>query len=923
MAQTLETKLKQNLPRNLLGPVGQKRNKRRIAALISPLSVVALLFALSLVTLPALATGHSPVAASATEMPLDSASQNEQTPDAVASTNDAAESAATDTPKPDNTPMLSNMLPTETPTVSETPSASTEPSPDSTETPNPEETQTPEPTTTPEPPKTVSFEGALDGVSVSVETSSDATEAIEATLKVLRIDAASDAEQYAHYQEMLIGIVPEEQLKLCTIYELEYNANGEQIRPPQSAADIQISDKKLFSAYASDSLQAVCLLDDSYAFEKGSTVTADAEQGNIQFSGKSCPQAIAVYGAPTSEPTATPELPVYLFEGDGLKISGSPAAADILPEGAVMTAERITSENDPQRYALYADMLQQRFGTELPVSFYAYDIGFEVDGQEVEPKGDVVNVTISDEAIPEVVEEPLVYHVINEESTDPALQEIAAEVSTTDGEAQVSFAAESFSTYILANGQQIVLSDSLTYKVIATEADTFTHTSYYLSRALGIAGNFHIVAFNNASLGAHTNGNVLAKSVSANSNFGTNGLVNELSYIQTYTQVNGVSASSTTHTLVVGSGNTITAMDNGNAFGINGTKLDKPKNLWQDQATATLPFIDLAAVKTSAKSRASSLAGNSNAYITSHLSTAAGSCTESYLTLSNVDKVGFYNITASALSGYSYFGVQGFQSGHSGTVIINVDCSGFSGTLTLPECRMYYGSGGSATSVNFAEVTNFVNGRILWNLVNCTANVTTRLLYASLLAPDASVTLGQNMNGTVIANNVTVSAESHRDDFMGEMSNGVTVTGTKVWTDFGTGAPANTSVTFQLYHSTDGGVTTTAYGSPVTLNATTGWSYNWTELPTGSLYTIVETTVLKGSTDVTASYAATYSTQTGVASGTITASNQYLYTLPETGGLGTAGIVRAGVLMGLLFTTLWIWNKRRTDSAERSNRLAR
>ena len=41
--------------------------------------------------------------------------------------------------------------------------------------------------------------------------------------------------------------------------------------------------------------------------------------------------------------------------------------------------------------------------------------------------------------------------------------------------------------------------------------------------------------------------------------------------------------------------------------------------------------------------------------------------------------------------------------------------------------------------MNFAEVTSYVNGRILWNLVNGTANVTTRLLYASLLAPDASV----------------------------------------------------------------------------------------------------------------------------------------------------------------------------------------
>ena len=287
-------------------------------------------------------------------------------------------------------------------------------------------------------------------------------------------------------------------------------------------------------------------------------------------------------------------------------------------------------------------------------------------------------------------------------------------------------------------------------------------------------------------------------------------------------------------------------------------------------------------MKTSTKSISSSLAGKSAAFTESHLSTTAGSCTESYLTLTDPDKTGFYNISAAALSGYNYFGVRGFLSGHDGGVIINVDCTGVSGPITLPECRMYV----NGSEVFFSEVSNFVNGRILWNLVNCTTTVTTKLLYASLLAPDATVNINQNLNGTVIANNITISAESHRDDFLAELSNGVTVTATKVWTDYGTGAPADTSITLQLYRSTDGGATTTAYGSPVTLDATSGWSYSWTDLPTGSLYTVTEMAVMKGSTNVTASYAATYSTETGVSSGTITVSNLYLYLLPNTGGAG-------------------------------------
>ena len=54
---------------------------------------------------------------------------------------------------------------------------------------------------------------------------------------------------------------------------------------------------------------------------------------------------------------------------------------------------------------------------------------------------------------------------------------------------------------------------------------------------------------------------------------------------------------------------------------------------------------------------------------------------------------------------------------------------------------------------------------------------------------------------------------------------------------------------------------------------------------------------MRGSTNVTASYHATYSTQTGVASGSITVSNQYLYALPETGGAGAAHYYTLGICL--------------------------
>jgi len=909
MAKEVTNTLESKRPKSAKRRNTQRTNQRRTAIWSAPLLVAALLFVFGYCSQPAFALEG--LTAPAEETPfvrsLPEETQMEQTTEQTSEVGKETPNPL-DTPTPVPSP-FADAESTATPTQSASPEPTSALEP----------TATPESSATPQPGRTDEFTGTAGKLSVRVTTTdpaADSSVAVQTVLNLDRLNASDDAETYARYLALLDGVVPETALKNCKIIALQYRVDGSAIVPPQTPASIRILDEEHFSAYTSDSMRVYCLFEGEESFVETTEQSVNLSEGMLDCSAPHCPSVIVLSGEPAPESSATPETgatpeptiaPAYVFEGDGLYVTGSPASADVLPEGAQLFAERITAESSPEQYALYQSMLQTEYATELPIAFVAYNIYFRVEGQEVEPYGDVVNVTISDEAYLQSVEAPQVYHIVGEESDAPVLEELAAQETKSAEGAEVSFASDSFSTFIVLPG-----GSRLTNMSIQAEAETFTHTSYYNSGSpLGIAGSFHIVAFNNAVLGAHTNGNVLAKNLFASNNFGTKNLANELSYIQNYTTVNGGSASSTAHVLAIGSSNTVTLTDGGNSFVINGTKLDSPWNLWKDASTTTLPFVDLAAVHTSTKSIASSLAGKSTVNVTSHLSTSAGSCTESYLTLTDPDKVGIYNITASAISGYSYFGVQGFQSGHNGTVIINVNCAGVSSNITLPECRMYYGSGGTATAVNFAEVTSFVNGRILWNLVNCTTTVTTRLMYASLLAPDATITVGQNLNGTVIGNNVTISAESHRDDFVGSLSNGVTVTGSKVWTDYGTGAPANTSVTFQLYRSTDGGATRTAYGSPVTLNSTTGWTYDWTELPTGSLYTIVETTVLKGSTDITTSYAATYSTQTGVSSGTITVSNLYLYALPMTGGIGARVYVVLGALLCLMAVCIWSLQTKR------------
>jgi hypothetical protein len=68
-------------------------------------------------------------------------------------------------------------------------------------------------------------------------------------------------------------------------------------------------------------------------------------------------------------------------------------------------------------------------------------------------------------------------------------------------------------------------------------------------------------------------------------------------------------------------------------------------------------------------------------------------------------------------------------------------------------------------------------GKVLWNFYQCSGTaiepydgtITVQLMYGSILAPDADITVKQNMNGTVIGQNVIIEAEIHRDDFVGEL----------------------------------------------------------------------------------------------------------------------------------------------------------
>lgn len=394
----------------------------------------------------------------------------------------------------------------------------------------------------------------------------------------------------------------------------------------------------------------------------------------------------------------------------------------------------------------------------------AYDITlFHEDGSIYEPDGEhAITVSFKQVELPEEEDgDYSIYYV--PESGEPEKVD-----NTEVAGDEVSFITSHFSVYALTS--ELKFSDNINFSY-NEQKDAFlkdaAYAKYYNSNSpIGTAGSFHVVGFDSVYLNTHTNGNVLAKKLYASSNFGTNNYTDELSYVQEYMQVNSNSASSNDHVLVIGSNNILTAQDNGNAFGINGTKVDKPKNLIMDADTYSAPFIDLVRVENEIRQISSNLDGFEDGGVI-YQKDPNGQFGK--LTLEKSNGVGVVSYTASELSDIapqSNLKIDGFESGENGTVIINVDCAGES-IVYLPNALIYVDGEEQST----AEVIEFSNGKVIWNFLNADGvTIEAKRMTGMVIAPGATVVATQNLNGTIVADNVYVKAETHRTDFTGKVT---------------------------------------------------------------------------------------------------------------------------------------------------------
>lgn len=308
-----------------------------------------------------------------------------------------------------------------------------------------------------------------------------------------------------------------------------------------------------------------------------------------------------------------------------------------------------------------------------------------------------------------------------------------------------------------------------------TVSQDFRSSPFHTTNPLGIAGNFHLVGFSSVTTSAHTNGNILTDTLRYQSNFGTKG-VEEVSYIQKieFPSGGGFSStySSTDSLLVVGTGVQVGTTDNGNAWTLNGSKVDapmrsgNPSSLMQD--SDTLKYIDLQAVHDQTVLINQTLRNYENR-LDKVIELQDGQRTFiDKVILSDSADVNVYNADADAFKGDTSIKCKDFDPKKPRLLILNVDLKGVKEFL-LPGTVILYSNGKSAP---IGEVTEWQPGNVLWNLYDSSESDglyrgkvrNDRPVAAHILAPEADVTLGVNLNGTVIARNIDVRGESHRTD---------------------------------------------------------------------------------------------------------------------------------------------------------------
>ena len=277
---------------------------------------------------------------------------------------------------------------------------------------------------------------------------------------------------------------------------------------------------------------------------------------------------------------------------------------------------------------------------------------------------------------------------------------------------------------------------------------------------LGEAANFGLVGFDSIHLNAHTNSNIATEHAYIGAAFGNhaNGVDEpEVSYMDEVDGNINVSLPADSK-IVFGQSNTIGQTDNGNSWTVNGNKLEMqtsgslPKSERVLKDSKTVKYLDLKAMEKSMTSLSSKWSKAPEANATHDFSD---------MNKRHIDAngdVAHINIDAKELQGNRVTATLGDDT----RLIVNVDAEG-ADNITLPQLDV--------DGINHAEYAKWTNKGVIYNLTDSKAkdgqyhgNVGTAGASSSvILAPEANVDASQNVEGQIIAKNVTIGGEFHRN----------------------------------------------------------------------------------------------------------------------------------------------------------------
>lgn len=276
---------------------------------------------------------------------------------------------------------------------------------------------------------------------------------------------------------------------------------------------------------------------------------------------------------------------------------------------------------------------------------------------------------------------------------------------------------------------------------------------------LGEAANFGLVGFKSIRLNAHTNGNIATAHAYVGAAFGNHAAgvdEPEVSYMDKVDGSINVSLPADSR-IVFGASTDIGQTDNGDSWTVNGNKLEmqtggslpKSERVLRD---SKVKYLDLKAMEKNMTALSAKWAKTASAnalYDFSDMNrrhiTADGD--EAHL-----------DIDAAELQGNRVTATLGEKT----RLVVNVDAEG-ADDITLPQLDV--------DGINHAEYAHWTDKGVIYNLTDSksedgqyhgrvgTAGATSSVI----LAPEANVDASQNVEGQIIAQNVTIGGEFHRN----------------------------------------------------------------------------------------------------------------------------------------------------------------